>query len=371
MNLESTIMNLIKSNKEGVYYDFKRQWLKNIDLLKSIVSLANCKHDGDRYLIIGIDESNDNFKVNGLENSKRKTQAELQDLLDNYSFAGDNIPDIQLETLNLKDSNGVLKEIDVIIIKNTNNKPYYLEKCKGFTNYAIWTRHNDKNSIATYYEVEEMWKERFGLNNSEKENFKRNLKDCEHWEYNKEDNVIYYVPNSDYKICLGEIDYTRDMKEPFSKFYLDDTFNICKASFKVRDTTIFSCEYIFCDGFGTEFPVPSLKTINHETPLNGFYYYLLDDFIGLFANMIFEMFNGAECRFYEFPYLFFNDKDDLNKFTTFLENFDEKIDIPKRYYPIGAHKDAECFRNIDLYSLRKNKYIYDFIYDNENLLVLK
>ena len=54
MNLESTIMNLIKSNKEGLYYDFKRQWLKNIDLLKSIVSLANCKHDGDRYLIIGI-----------------------------------------------------------------------------------------------------------------------------------------------------------------------------------------------------------------------------------------------------------------------------------------------------------------------------
>ena len=112
MNLESTIMNLIKSNKEGVYYDFKRQWLKNLDLLKSIVSLANCKHDGDRYLIIGIDESNDNFKVNGLENSKRKTQAELQDLLDNYSFAGDNIPDIQLETLNLKDSNVTVKKFN-------------------------------------------------------------------------------------------------------------------------------------------------------------------------------------------------------------------------------------------------------------------
>ena len=62
MNLESTIMNLIKSNKEGVYYDFKRQWLKNIDLLKSIVSLSNCKHDGDRYLIIGIDESNGDLK---------------------------------------------------------------------------------------------------------------------------------------------------------------------------------------------------------------------------------------------------------------------------------------------------------------------
>ena len=68
----------------------------------------------------------------------------------------------------------------------------------------------------------------------------------------------------------------------------------------------------------------------------------------LFANMIFKMFNGAECRCYEFPYLFFKDKDDLNKFTIFLENFDEKIDIPIQFYPIGAHKDTKCFRNIDL-----------------------
>ena len=366
MNLKNIIMNLIKSNKEGVYYDFKSEWLENLDLLKSIVSLANCKHDGDRYLIIGINESNDEFTVKGLENSKRKTQAQLQDLLDNYSFAGDNIPDIKLETLNLKDTKGMLKEIDVIIIKNTNNKPYYLEKWKGFANYAIWTRHNDKNSIATYYEVEEMWKERLGLNNDEKENFKRYLKDYEHWEYNKEDNIIYYVLNSDYKICLEDMDYTRDMKEPFSKFYLDDTFNKCKTSFKVRDTTIFSWEYIFCDGFRTEFPLPCLKIINYEAPLNGFYYYLLDDFVGLFANMIFEMFDGAECRFYEFPYLFFKDNDALKKFTSFLENFDEKIDIPTRYYPIGSHNDTKYFRNIDLDSLRKNKYIYDFKYDIEN-----
>ena len=77
------------------------------------------------------------------------------------------------------------------------------------------------------------------------------------------------------------------------------------------------------------------------------------------------MFHGAECRYYEFPYLFFKNNDDLNKFTIFLENFDEKIDIPIRFYPIGAHDDTKYFRNIDLDSLRKNKYIYDFIYDNE------
>ena len=56
------------------------------------------------------------------------------------------------------------------------------------------------------------------------------------------------------------------MKEPFSRFYLDDTFNKCKASFKVRETIIFSCEYIFCDEFCAEFPSLSIKIIDYETP---------------------------------------------------------------------------------------------------------
>lgn len=362
MLLKNKIKNLIDSNKEEVYYDFKRELPKNKELLKDIISLANCQYEGDRYLILGVEEIIDEFRVCGLKNSKRKTQAELQDLLDNAHFAGDNIPEIKLETIELEDLKKNINEIDVIIIKDKINKPYYLENNKEVKEYAVWTRHNDKNAIATYSEIKEMWKIQLGLNNNDKENFMNYLRDYKNWEHNEDDNLFYYTPNSDYNISLGDIDYSRDMKEPFSKFYLDDTFNKCKASFNVRNTIIFSCEHIYCDGFGIQFPTPKLKCITYETPLDGFYYYLLDDFIGLYAKMLFEMFNGFNCRFYEFPCIFFNNEDELNDFSNFLNDFDNEIDIQPQYYPIGAYEDNECFRNVDLNSLRKNKYIFDYYY---------
>ncbi len=78
------------------------------------------------------------------------------------------------------------------------------------------------------------------------------------------------------------------------------------------------------------------------------------------------MFHRAKCRNYEFPYIFFKDNGDLDKFTSFLENFDKKIDVPITFCPIGSPSDTNHFRNIDLECLRKNKYIYENEYDNIN-----
>lgn len=361
-NLKNEIVNLIKQNKEGVYYDFKRQYTnKSSDLLKDIVSLANCKHDGDRYLIIGVEETDGNFQVVGLNGSNRRTQSDLQDFLDNQSFAGDNIPKIELKTLTIENIDNELLEIDVIIIKNTKYKPYYLKKCEKFNPYEIWTRHNDKNSIADYFEVEEMWKERLGLTNDVKQNFKNFLTDY-NWEYNENDNLFFYLPNSDYSIHFDQMDYSENMREPFSKFYLDDTFYKCRALFKVRNTIICSCEYIFCDGFRDKFPCPSLKMISFNEHLNGFYYYLLDDLEGLFAKMLHDKY-GFNSRFYEFPCIFFDNEEELDSFSRYLADFDKEFEVPYDFYPIGAYKEKEYFRNVDLESLRKNVFIYEHCYE--------
>lgn len=361
-NLRNEIVNLIEQNKEGVYYDFKRQYPpKSIDLLKDILSLANCKYEGDRYLIIGVGEIEGNFQVIGLNDSNRRTQSDLQDFLDNQSFAGENIPKVELKTLNLENVNKESSEIDVIIIKNTRCKPYYLRKCEEFNPHTIWTRHNDKNSVAHYFEAEEMWKERIGLTNDVKKNFKNFLTDYNNWEYNEKDNLFYYLPNSDYYIKFNQMDYSENMREPFSKFYLDDTFFKCNALFKVRNTVIFSCEFIYCDGFGTKFPCPSLKPINFNEFLDGFYYYLTDDLVGLFAKMLYDKY-GFSSRFYEFPCLFFNNEEEVNSFSYFLEEFDEELEVPINFYPIGAFRENNYFRNVDLERLRKNVYIYEFYY---------
>lgn len=206
--LKSTILYLINSKKEGVYWDFKAQYssvAKSIDLLHDVICLANADYDGDRYLIFGV--TND-FKFQDISNDpNRKTQAQLIDMLRTARFADDVFPDIKLDTLKLKNI-----ELDVLTIKNTKNKPYYLIEDKRniklisseskncdksklskdeSTNKSmlsagtIYTRIMDtntpKNRVASSLYIEKMWKERFGLLSTPLERFKTYLTDSKNW----------------------------------------------------------------------------------------------------------------------------------------------------------------------------------------------
>ncbi len=184
--LKSNILSLIDSKKEGVYWDFKAQYSvedKTIDLIHDIMCLANADHDGDRYIIFGV--TND-FKVQGISGDpNRKTQAKLINILRSAKFADDIFPDIKLDTLLLEDI-----QLDVLTIKNTNNKPYYLteDKTSGKSKLSagtIYTRIMDtntpKNRVASSTSIEKMWKERFGLLSTPLERFKIYLKDSKNW----------------------------------------------------------------------------------------------------------------------------------------------------------------------------------------------
>lgn len=110
---------------------------------------------------------------------KEKKEADLNDILNNIEFSGGNIPIVNVRTLNINN-----KEIDVIIIKNTKNKPYYLEKNYGIIKaYHIYTRTGDRNTHkdknANFADIEYMWKERFGLNLDVEERFKFYLDDID------------------------------------------------------------------------------------------------------------------------------------------------------------------------------------------------
>lgn len=185
--LALTILNLIESKKEGVYWDFKAQYsaeVKSIDLLHDIICLANADHDGDRYIIFGV--TND-FKHQDISNDpNRKTQAQLIDMLRTAKFADDVFPDIKLDTLQLE--NG---QLDILTIKNTNSKPYYLTEDKNtggkstLSAGTVYTRIMDtntpKNRATSSVHIEKMWKERFGLLSTSLERFKTYLKDFKNW----------------------------------------------------------------------------------------------------------------------------------------------------------------------------------------------
>ncbi|SAU14416.1 ATP-binding protein [Klebsiella variicola] len=84
--MNETIEKLIASGKEGPWWDFKQTYHQNnAALVHDILCMANVLHDGDRYLIFGV---NDEGLVTGVpEDGKQLNQANLIDLLRKVSFA--------------------------------------------------------------------------------------------------------------------------------------------------------------------------------------------------------------------------------------------------------------------------------------------
>ena len=140
--LEKRIESFIVKRCETEQWDFKQEWHeKTEDLIKDIICFANTVHDKDCFLIFGI---SDDYQIVGMTKPRRK-QADIIDTLNNLYFAGDIVPKIELQTLFL-----IGKEIDVLIIKNTNLTPIYLKKTYGRMKAGcIYTRIGDKTHRTT------------------------------------------------------------------------------------------------------------------------------------------------------------------------------------------------------------------------------
>lgn len=118
-NLASKIYTLINKRAERDYWDFKQEWHKdNERLLHDILCFANTVHDRDSYLIIGV---SDDGEIIGLNEKNRIKQVTILDLLSNVVFAGDNTPEIKVETIRIDG-----KEIDILTVFNSYNVPFYL-----------------------------------------------------------------------------------------------------------------------------------------------------------------------------------------------------------------------------------------------------
>lgn len=170
---EDLISELIDLKQEGDYWDFKKCFSDNTDLIHDIICMANNLAGRDGYIIFGVAEDNaNNYVAVGVEETKRKNQADIITLLKDCKFAGDIRPEIRLETIIYGGH-----EIDVLTVKNTSQTPYFLTETKngknvsGKTNdvfkYHIYTRIGDtntsKNMSADLDKIEILWKKRFFL----------------------------------------------------------------------------------------------------------------------------------------------------------------------------------------------------------------
>ena len=117
------VLSLIQSKREDEWWDFKQQHHKDkAELLHDIICMANNRAKRDSYIIFGVED--ETFKIVGVENTpNRRNQQNIVDFLRGCSFAGSARPRIELHTFEIEQH-----EIDVLIIKDSDEVPYYLEK---------------------------------------------------------------------------------------------------------------------------------------------------------------------------------------------------------------------------------------------------
>ena len=121
---ESQIKNLLEQN-EGIALDFKRDQYKfkgatkdeKSELLKDILAFANTLRDSTAYILIGIDETEDNGnKVTGI--TEHLEDSNLQEFVNKKT----NTPiDFVYQKNSYKD-----KSLGIIIIPIQNKRPIYL-----------------------------------------------------------------------------------------------------------------------------------------------------------------------------------------------------------------------------------------------------
>jgi hypothetical protein len=219
--LEQKVQKLINLKQEGSYWDFKRNWYshdKKQDLLHDIICMANNLENKDAYIIIGVDEENDYKTINISDDNNRRNTQMIVDFLRDKEFAGGIRPTIHVESL-FVDNNC----IDVIVVKNGLDTPYYLtKKFQNVMANNIYTRVMDtntpKNKSADIHHVEYLWKKRFRLITTPLERVKYYLMKPNNWLASPAD----YKTVKSYHKYFPEftIEYTLDDNGDAYQYYL-------------------------------------------------------------------------------------------------------------------------------------------------------
>lgn len=293
--LDQKIIQLISSKKEGVYWDFKLKWHENkADLLHDIICLANAQHKGKRYLIIGIEDpaQGDNIQCCSTD-LNRKTQAQLIDFMRDKPFLGGYRPDFEVHTIQYDE-----KQIDVIVVSDQPHKPYslfaqYDDKGKRLFAGSIYTRVADTNTpkdkTADLYHVEQMWRERFGLDLTPMDKVLMLLRQPDLWEGDiRNGEPLYCRSNPEFQIVRGK-DWEGD--EPYTTIFINPRSYFCEFDVKYHTTTLFIQLIVLLDGGRHHIPAPENGFIENDSItgcLNGcdYFYYELDSETGAFVSFL-------------------------------------------------------------------------------------
>lgn len=352
--LEKRIKSFIKKQCETEQWDFKQEWHeKTEDLIKDIICFANTVHDKDCFLIFGV---SDDYQIVGMTKTRRK-QADILDTLNSLHFAGGIIPKIELQTISLME-----KEIDVLIIKNTDLTPIYLKKQYGRMKAGcIYTRVGDKNtpndSNAEYYEIEMLWKKRFGLTKSSLEFIYDSMKNKLNWNKYEEDWYYIYKPEYVIHTYWDAEEYTshRRRDEFYSYSQVNVTTSFMHLDIMANQTVLENYQIVCLDSGRLTIPVPKwgfIKQGHHSYNQISYKYYSKGTKLYTLLKFMYDPDNGEERYAYTNlmdVVLIFESEDERLDFEDYIarnyKKFKERLAKTDRYDPIitESEKRAEVY----------------------------
>lgn len=248
------IKQLIMSKREDEYWDFKQaHHSSTADLLHDVICMANNKADRNAYIIFGVMDQTG--EIIGVEHDEqRRNQQELINQLKSKKFAGGVRPRVEIRTLFINKH-----EIDVLIILNTMDTPYYLtesyeekktKRCVRANH--IYTRVGDTNTdidkSADINDIEYLWKKRFGLHLSPYEKLLHKLKSKETW-IGDEDQSYYNRENPEFTLAVTtDVSDLRNTPEFYAYTMTNRSVSYGLITANYYGTTLNSKEIVYLDG---------------------------------------------------------------------------------------------------------------------------
>ena len=293
--LDEIVRELFYLGVEGEYWDFKEKPYffegqskeeknkKKNDLLHDIICMANNLSNREAYIIMGIQDKP--VKITGVKQfSKKWTQENYQDFLQNLTWAGDMIPTVEFRTIN----NG---DLDVLIIKKSNRVPFYItKKYSKVRENRIYVRKGSKNtaidSQAEIGDIEKLFEFRFGLIPFPKERVINYITEHNHWiemKGNYETRSWYYEKFPEYTMELVDDPQNDELKPPVYALIhpnVRTTWEILRIKYHQTILLEFSSHYIDeYRGLSVQPRFSFLKLFEGVNNINLktiYYYYLVD-----------------------------------------------------------------------------------------------
>lgn len=368
------IKRLISEKKEGDYWDYKQVWHKeNERLLHDIICFSNTIHDKDCYIIFGV---SDNGEVIGVNEENRKRQADVIDLISNSIFAGDNSPKIELRTIFIDQ-----KELDILIIFNSNSVPYYLKcvskKYKSLKENNIYTRIGDKNTPinqnSNIQYIEMLWKKRFGLTKPLINQIMDKLDNKFEWDYYNYTYYNIFNPNFKFKECESEVNINHPEFYVFTQ--TNSSFNYSNLKVMFNDTVLDEIQLITLDGGRYKTPIPKWGFVGYDKwKINSKYqykYFIEDSIEYKIQNFLYDEENEEEVyakNKFDSVIIYYKNENEKKEFENYIEHNQEvvenyKEEFSEKYFCIDNANELEkqTFKDILITGIVFKKLLKEFV----------